>query len=428
MTQTEASGEPRPATGAASHAAPRLRPGRDADRHTHRALRGQGRQRDAGGLHPPVRAALLPALGHRRGRDLGARRHRLPGRLRDRRQHRHRARHDQRAVGHPDRRGDHLRHRVPAGLLRGPLQHRPRPDHPRLRLRLLRVGADERHLRDVHLHLLRARGLDHGPGSATGARHPAVARLRGVHPDGDPAGHLRDEGAGQAAGLDHPAVADPVRHPDGVPADQPPGLGGDVLRLPGRGRRRRTQLRRDDAGRRRLPVADGADRRADRLPAVHAAADRREPQVLVARGHPGRAGLGDLRRHQAGRRAVRRGVHHRQADPGVGRHRERAGAPVPDGLRAVPAGMGGHDPGGVPGGDQPDQDQRHQRLLGLAGLDEQLHPGHQALPGPAGLRDLQRVRRAAADGTEHVQRAEHRSSASTPTAPWPGWSPSPPTS
>ena len=44
---------------------------------------------------------------------------------------------------------------------------------------------------------------------------------------------------------------------------------------------------------------------------------------------------------------------------------------------------------------------------GFAGLDEQLHPGHQALPGPAGLRDLQRVGRAAADGTEHVQRAEH---------------------
>ena len=221
-----------------------LRPGLDPDRHADRALRGQGRQRDPGGLHPPVRAALLPALGHRRGRHLGARRHRLPGRLRDRRQHRHRARHDQCAVGHPDRRGDHLRHRVPAGLLRRPVQHRPRPDHPRLRLRLLRLGADERHLRDVHLHLLRPRGLDHGAGPATRARHPAVARLRGVHPDGDPAGHLRDEGAGQAAGLDHPAVAGAVRHPDGLPADQPPGLGGDVLRLPGRGRRRRTQLRR----------------------------------------------------------------------------------------------------------------------------------------------------------------------------------------
>ena len=35
----------------------------------------------------------------------------------------------------------------------------------------------------------------------------------------------------------------------------------------------------DDAGRRRLSVADGADRRADRLPALHAAADRRQPQA-----------------------------------------------------------------------------------------------------------------------------------------------------
>ena len=33
------------------------------------------------------------------------------------------------------------------------------------------------------------------------------------------------------------------------------------------------ELRLDDAGRRRLPVADGADRRADRLPALHAAPD-----------------------------------------------------------------------------------------------------------------------------------------------------------
>ena len=55
----------------------------------------------------------------------------------------------------------------------------------------------------------------------------------------------------------------------------------------------------DDAGRRRLPVADGADRRADRLPAVHAAADRRQPAVLVACGDPGRTGLGHLRRRSS---------------------------------------------------------------------------------------------------------------------------------
>ncbi len=62
---------------------------------------------------------------------------------------------------------------------------------------------------------------------------------------------------------------------------------------------------------------------------------------------PGRTGLGHLRCDQADRRPVRRGLHHRQADPGRGRHRQRARAPVPDGLRAVPAGVGRHDPGGL---------------------------------------------------------------------------------
>ena len=70
-------------------------------------------------------------------------------------------------------------------------------------------------------------------------------------------------------------------------------------------------------------------------------------------------------------------------------------------------GLGRHDAGGHPGRHQPDQDQRDQRLLRLAGLDQQLHPGDQALPGPAGVRAVQPGRRAAADGTEHVQRAEH---------------------
>ena len=63
--------------------------------------------------------------------------------------------------------------------------------------------------------------------------------------------------------------------------------------------------------------------------------------------------------------------------PGCRGHRQRAGAPVPHRLRAVPARLGGHDAGRLPGGDQPDQDQRDERLLRFAGLDEQLHPGHQ---------------------------------------------------
>ena len=39
----------------------------------------------------------------------------------------------------------------------------------------------------------------------------------------------------------------------------------------------------------------------------------------------------------------------------------------------------------VPGGHQPDQDQRHQRLLRLAGVDQLVHPRHQDLSRPAGV-------------------------------------------
>ena len=124
-----------------------------------------------------------------------------------------------------------------------------------------------------------------------------------LHADHLPAGDLRDEGAGQAAGLDHPAVAGADGAAVRLPAVQPPGVGRRVLRLPGRGRQRRDQPRLDDAGRRRLPVADRADRRADRLPAVHAAQDAGERPPLVDRDGPGRTRLGDLRRAQAGRSA-----------------------------------------------------------------------------------------------------------------------------
>ena len=134
------------------------------------------------------------------------------------------------------RRG-HLPHRLPAGLLRRPLQPRPRPDHPGQRLRLLRLGGHQRHLRDVHVHLLRPRGLDHGPGPRTRPGRAAVARLRGVHDHHLPAGDLRDVAAVQAAAVDHAAVAGADGGPVRLPADQPPRVGRAVLRLPGRERR-----------------------------------------------------------------------------------------------------------------------------------------------------------------------------------------------
>ena len=136
-----------------------------------------------------------------------------------------------------DLRGRRDGHRLSRGVLLGALQHRPRPGHPRQRVRLLRLGGHQRHLRDVHLHLLRARGLDHGPGPQARARHPAVARLCGVDPDHLPAGHLRHEGAFHTSGLDDAAVADPDGRAVRLPGRQPSRVGRPVLRLPGRERR-----------------------------------------------------------------------------------------------------------------------------------------------------------------------------------------------
>ena len=112
---------------------------------------------------------------------------------------------------------------------------------------------------------------------------------------------------------------------------QPPRLGRPVLRLPGRERRGAPNLGSIAAGRRRLPVADRPDRRADRLPALHAAADAGELAQLVDVDVPGRPGLGDLRRDQADRRAVPGGLPDRQCRRRRG-DRQPAGAPVPGDL------------------------------------------------------------------------------------------------
>ena len=192
----------------------------------HHRSPGRGRgQGDAGGLHPPLRPPQLPAVGHRDGRHLGAGRHRLPGRLRHRRQHRHLLRHGQRAVGHRRVRRGHLPHRLPARLLRRPLQPGPRPDHPGQRLRLLRLGRHQRHLRDVHVHLLRPRGLDHGPGPPTRPGRSTLAGLRDIDDHHLPAGDVRDVAAEQAAAVDHSPVAGPDGRPVRLPADQPPRVG-----------------------------------------------------------------------------------------------------------------------------------------------------------------------------------------------------------
>ncbi|CAA9328643.1 MAG: Putative transmembrane protein, partial [uncultured Friedmanniella sp.] len=382
--------------------------GGPAGRHRHRpaARRERGHPGDPGGLHPPLRPAALPALVHRGRRRLGPGRHRLPRRLRHRREHRHRLRHHQRAVGHRGLRRRDLPDRVPGRLLRRPLQPRPRPDHPGQRVRVLRLGGQQRHLRDLHLHLLRPRGLDHGPGPRGGPRGAAVGGVRGLHGRHLPAGRLRHEGAHQAAAVDDAALAGAHGGAVRLPGRRAPGVGHLVLRLPGRERAGRAEPRLGDAGRRRLPVPDRPDRGADRLPALHAAADAGELAPLVAGDDPRRPGLGDLRRGQAGHRAVPRRLPHRER----GRRRRRgqpAGAPVPRDLPRHHAGAARARPRRRPRRHQPGQDQRDERLLRLVGLDQLLHPRDQALPGTAGLPRRQPAHRAGADGGEHVRLPQH---------------------
>ncbi|MGX1255395.1 hypothetical protein RKD48_007906 [Streptomyces ambofaciens] len=280
-----------------------------------------GDQGDARGLHPALRAAQLPPLvPHGRGHD-GARGHRLHGRLLHRRRHRSRPRHRERARGDLRRRSRHLRHRLPAGVLRSPVQHRPGPDHPRLRLRLLRLGTHQRHLRQLHLHLLRPRRLDHGAGAEAGPRSSAVAGVPGLHADGDPTGDLRHEGTQQAPGVDDAGLAGADGRPAGLPRHHRPRHGRPLPLLRRHGRHRRRQHRLGPARRGRVPVAHRADRRADRLLALHAAQDRGQQAHVVDRSGHGRPGLGGARRAEAGHRRVPRRLHSR---------RGRSGGPRPN--------------------------------------------------------------------------------------------------
>ncbi len=81
-----------------------------------------------------------------------------------------------------------------------------------------------------------------------------------------------------------------VRHPESV---------GSFFRLLRQGWAR-SELRVGHVGSRCLSVADRADRRTDRLPALHATPDSGECAPVVGGRAAGRAGVGDLRRDQAG--------------------------------------------------------------------------------------------------------------------------------
>ncbi len=193
-----------------------------------------------------------------------------------------------------------------------------------------------------------------------------------------------------------------------LPAHQPPGL-GHARSSPTRARRAHgfAEPRVDLARRGRLPLAHRPDRRADRLPAVHAPA---HPGELAhaggpRRSSPARAGSSSAPIKQVDRPVPRRLPHReRRRRRGL---RQPAGAAVPGDLHEHHAAWLALTLAVDPRRDQPDQDQRHQRLLRLAGVDELLHPRHQALPGPAGVPRRQPRDRADPDGSEHVRLPQH---------------------
>jgi len=101
-----------------------------------------------------------------------------------------------------------------------------------------------------------------------------------------------------------------------------------------RRRRRGVQLRRARRRRRHCTVAHRADRRAGRLPALHADEDQAVEHTLVDRRRRRGRGLGPPRRAEAARWCVPRLLHRRR---GRQRGGDRARAAVPRGLRRVHA-------------------------------------------------------------------------------------------
>ena len=251
----------------------------------------------------------------------------------------------QRGAGDPGHRARDLPGRAADQRLRRAPRRRHGPADPRRRLRLHRQHHHQPHLRQLHLHLLRARSGGDGLRAGAGLRHPARLGLPAVRAGGDPAGHARRHRHQPAADVDAAAVA----------ADAGGAFRLRVRRAPGHPRRP-GQLRRCRRHARRLRAAGlrgghhgghrahHADGRAGRLPAFHARAAARAALALVGRGAGRRPGLGAAgRAEDAGRRAA--GLPGAVAH-GAGRPRGRPEPDVPGGLRAgvlaLRARRGGH--------------------------------------------------------------------------------------
>ena len=303
----------------------------------------------------------------------------------------------QRGLGHPERRTADLPGRATDQRLRGAPRRRHGPADARRRLRLHRLDADLAALRVVHLHLLRARGGRDGLCARARVRHPAGLGLPDLRAGGDPvrdAWHCRDQ---PLPGLDPGALAAADAAALWRSLDARTWCMGrhHALRRgiwPGPRLRLAPVWCRPDRGR----GADHANGRTGRLPALHAAAAAGSASALVAGGAGRRAGLGAAGRAQdAGRRGagLAGAVEH-----GVGRTRGRSEPDVSDGLgnaAALPLGGLGHR---AVRRAVAAQDQCHQRLCRLAGLEQLLLAPDAQPPGPGGLGAVQCRDRADADG------------------------------
>ncbi len=371
-------------------------------------LQRLGRARDHGGLRPALHAAQLSQLERNARGQHRLRRGLLPH-PRSGGGHAARAvRLPQCRARHPRHRADHLPGRPADQRLRRAPRARHGPAHARRGLRLHRLDDHLAHLRELHLHLLRAGSGGDGLCAGARLRHPARLGLPDLRGGGDPARHARGHGHQPAAGVDAAAVARDagravclrlLAQPGRARRDRPLRW-----RAGGRGRRhgvQRLPLRRGDDGGHRAHDADG---RAGRLPALHAREDGKEPAPLVGRRADRRAGLGGAGGLQdAGRHAARL-----PRDQPLGAHRPcgRSQPDVPRGLRVrlLAPGLGGGRDHGVRG-DLAAQDQRHQRLRRLARVEQLLRAPHPQPPGPRGVGGVQHRHRPDADGARCLPRA-----------------------
>ncbi len=247
-------------------------------------LQRVGRARNDGGLRAAIHPARLSQVVGAAGGEHGVRRGFVPGagggggdaaggvRLRER------------AVGHPGHRAGYFH----GGLADQPLRRRARrrhgSAHARRGLRLHRFDRDLAHLRQLHLHLLRAGGGHHGLCAGAGVRHSAGLGLPGVRAGRGAVGDTRHHGHQPSAGVDA-AVVD--RAAGGalrlcLPREPRPAARPDRLRgreRAGRRVQRGDVRRRDD----RRPCAHHTDGRAGRLPALPAGAHCPEPDRVVGR-------------------------------------------------------------------------------------------------------------------------------------------------